>query len=163
MLHRRCRNTKPIANHLSDLNIKSVPSELKFIGLFLKMIVEAITYQMEKICDFSKNNYLVGYSAPFEGDIIWWIKKHLYTSRTPEAIPYITSSTRDGAFVSQKEFNNLKMVLIKSNDTKLFDGDLIMNWYRKQKKRFSYQLILSPSMANNDYWISVVTFILNGC
>ena len=166
---------KLIANHLSDLNIKSVPSGTKVYDWTIPKewkVVEAYitTPDGKKICDFSKNNlHLVGYSAPFEGDISFdELKKHLYTlPEQPEAIPYITSfyEERWGFCLSQKEFNNLRNGTYKVKiDTKLFDGELnygeLIIPGKTEKEVFLSTNICHPSMANNELsGISVVTFI----
>ena len=125
---------------------------------------------MEKICDYSINNlHLVGYSAPFKGNIeLEELKKHLHTlPDQPTAIPYVTSyyKSRWGFCLTHDQLNTLENgtyeVVI---DTTLFDGqidygELIIKG-KSDKEIFLSTYICHPSMANNELsGITVVTFL----
>ena len=73
-----------VSKHLSNFEIKSVPSDTKVFDWTVPKewdVKEAyiITPSGMKICDFSENNlHLVGYSIPFEGEISFEELKHTF-------------------------------------------------------------------------------------
>ena len=88
-----------ISKYIPSINIKSIPSGTKVFDWTVPKewrVKEAYILDPngKKICDYSINNlHLVGYSAPFKGNIeLQELKKHLHTlPDQPTAIPYVTS------------------------------------------------------------------------
>ena len=154
-----------VSKHLSNFEIKSVPSDTKVFDWTVPKewdVKEAyiITPSGMKICDFSENNlHLVGYSIPFEGEISFEeLKTHLHTlPDQPNAIPYVTSyyEERWGFCLSHEKFNTLERgiykVVIKS---RLFKGELnygeLLIKGKSEKEIFLSTYICHPSMANNE-------------
>jgi len=154
-----------VSKHLSNFEIKSVPSDTKVFDWTVPKewdVKEAyiITPSGMKICDFSENNlHLVGYSIPFEGEISFEeLKTHLHTlPDQPNAIPYVTSyyEERWGFCLSQEKLNTLERgiykVVIKS---RLFKGELnygeLLIKGKSEKEIFLSTYICHPSMANNE-------------
>lgn len=164
-----------IAEHLPNLEIKSIPSGTKVFDWTIPKewrVNEAyiVTPDGEKICDFSKNNlHLLGYSIPFKGYVsLSELKKHLYTlPDQPNAIPYITSYYKErwGFCLSQEQFDKLEdgryWVHI---DAQIFDG--VLNYAellikgQTEKEIFLSTYVCHPSMANNELsGPTVLTFL----
>ena len=166
---------KKISKKLPSLKIKSVPSGKKVFDWTVPQewnVKKAyiVTPDGQKICDFSKNNlHLVGYSAPFKGEIsLDKLKEHLHTiPEQPNAIPYITSyyEKRWGFCTTQEQFDNLRngtyKVVIDSpfSQGELNYGELLISG-KSNKEIFLSTYICHPSMANNELsGPTVVTFI----
>tara|TARA_B100002019_G_scaffold292933_1_gene317882 strand:+ start:4338 stop:5615 length:1278 start_codon:yes stop_codon:yes gene_type:complete len=164
-----------ISKYIPSINIKSIPSGTKVFDWTVPKewrVKEAYILDPngKKICDYSINNlHLVGYSAPFKGNIeLEELKKHLHTlPDQPTAIPYVTSyyKSRWGFCLTHDQLNTLENgtyeVVI---DTTLFDGqidygELIIKG-KSDKEIFLSTYICHPSMANNELsGITVVTFL----
>lgn len=164
-----------ISKYIPSINIKSIPSGTKVFDWTVPKewrVKEAYILDPngKKICDYSINNlHLVGYSAPFKGNIeLQELKKHLHTlPDQPTAIPYVTSyyKSRWGFCLTHDQLNTLENgtyeVVI---DTTLFDGqidygELIIKG-KSDKEIFLSTYICHPSMANNELsGITVVTFL----
>ena len=166
---------KIISNILPGLKLYSIPSKTKVFDwevpkewLVKKAFI--VTPKGEKICDFSENNlHLVGYSAPFKGEInLEELRKHLYTlPDQPNAIPYVTSYYKErwGFCLSYQQYNSLENGTYKIVvDTVLFDGELnygeLLIKGKSDKEIFLSTYICHPSMANNELsGPTVVTFL----
>ena len=129
-----------------------------------------LTPSGEKICDFSKNNlHLVGYSAPFNGEMKFSeLKKHLYClPEQPNAIPYITSYYNEnwGFCISKNELDKLNDGIYKIViDSEFIEG--VLNYGEliipglKEKEVFLSTYICHPSMGNNELsGITVLTYL----
>ena len=166
---------KIISNILPGLKLYSIPSKTKVFDwevpkewLVKKAFI--VTPKGEKICDYSENNlHLVGYSAPFKGEInLEELRKHLYTlPDQPNAIPYVTSYYKErwGFCLSYQQYNSLENGTYKIVvDTVLFDGELnygeLLIKGKSDKEIFLSTYICHPSMANNELsGPTVVTFL----
>ena len=166
---------KELATYIPDLKIRSVlsgtpvfdwnvPKEWKVKEAYI------ISPKGKKICDFSENNlHLIGYSAPFKGEVsLEILKEHLHTlPNQPDAIPYITSyyEERWGFCLTHKQFSQLEEGNYQVNiNTELFDGELnyaeLFIKGKSEKEIFLSTYICHPSMANNEIsGPAVVTFL----
>lgn len=164
-----------ISEIIPNLKIFSIPTKTKVFDWnvpkewFVKKAY-IITPKGNKICDYSKNNlHLIGYSAPFNGEInLKDLKKHLYTlPDQPNAIPYITSYYKErwGFCISHDEYKNLENGTYKVViDSILFDGELnygeLLIDGKSNKEILLSTYICHPSMANNELsGPTVVTFL----
>ncbi len=166
---------KKISKHLSNFEIKSVPTGTKVFDWTVPKewgVKEAyiITPSGKKICDFSENNlHLVGYSVPFKGKLsLNELKKNLYSlPNQPKAIPYITSYYEEkwGFCITQEQLDTLEEgnyeIVVNSI---LFEGELnygeLLIKGKSEKEIFLSTYICHPSMANNELsGPTVVTFI----
>lgn len=131
-----------------------VPKEWRVREAFI------VTPSGEKICDFAENNlHLVGYSAPFMGNVsLAELQDHLHSLPTqPDAIPYVTSYYEEnwGFCISHAERENLEPgEYLVHIDSELFEGsltygELVIKGISTQEIMFS-TYICHPSMANNE-------------
>ena len=164
-----------VGSHLPGMVIHSVPSGTEVFDWTVPKewhVREAyiVTPSGKKICDFSKNNlHLLGYSAPFEGNLqLSELKKQLHTlPEQPNAIPYVTSYYKErwGFSLSQNEFDSLENGDYKIKiDSDLFNGKLnygeLIIPGKSKKEVFLSTYICHPSMANNELsGITVVTYL----
>jgi len=119
-----------------------------------------ITPSGNKICDFKVNNLnLVGYSAPFNGELsLTELQEHLYSlPEQPNAIPYVTSYYEEnwGFCISDNDRQNLADGIYKVViNTKLFNGSLTYGELLipgiTPHEIFISTYICHPSMANNE-------------
>lgn len=154
-----------LRDHLPTLEFSSIRSGEKVFDWVVPKeweVLEAyiVTPNGDRICEFAKNNlHLVGYSAPFEGELeLEELQKHLFSLESqPDAIPYVTSYYEEawGFCMTQHDRDSLEpgqyQVVIRSQ---LFNG--VLNYGElvipgeSSREIFFSTYICHPSMANNE-------------